>query len=104
MAHLPSGVRAAGRFFAFFLGNGTLGYSSDTEIDFLEALAGDSGRGSALEMAFAIFLNVLEVDDAGVGTNSSLASRRASQYLRHYCDPTYEVVPPFEAWEKELAM
>lgn len=57
---------------------------------------------SALEQAFAIFMNVLEVDDKGNVTNAKYAERRAAQEIRRYVDPSYTVVPPFEDWELEL--
>ena len=57
---------------------------------------------SAMEAAFAIFLNVLELAAQGRVTNAKHAEHRAAQFLRRYCDGTYEVEPPFEDWEVEL--
>ncbi len=103
MSRLPASVRSQGRLFAFFLGNRTL--AADILVpgscDLLSG-ADDPGLGSALEQAFAIFLNVLDVDAAGQVTNAEEAMRRAAQWVRSYCDPAYEVEPPFDDWETEL--
>jgi hypothetical protein len=58
--------------------------------------------GSFLEQVVAIFSNVLELDQFGQVRNTTHAQWRAAQYIRQYCDPTYQVIPPFEAWETEL--
>ncbi len=99
VTHLPSDVRAALRFFAFFLGNGTLAVELLDGIDYREHLL---TFGSDLEMIFAIFANVLRVDDDGQTLNDGDAQYRAAQWVRARCDPDYEVQPPFEAWETEL--
>lgn len=101
MAHLPASVRSECRFFAFYVGNRTLSAEIIGDFDYLDP--SDPGLGSALEQAFAIFVNVLDVDLDGHVTNAAAAHRRAAQYLRSYCDPSYVVVPPFEEWETELA-
>jgi len=44
--------------------------------------------------------NVLELDEGGSPVNANEAEIRAAQYIRAYCDRTYEVNPPFE--EREL--
>jgi hypothetical protein len=33
--------------------------------------------------------------------NANEAEIRAVQYIRHYCDGSYEVDPPFEYWETD---
>ena len=33
---------------------------------------------------------------------SVVSDRRAAQWIRSYCEPTYKVEPPFEQWEMEL--
>ncbi|MFI1279226.1 hypothetical protein ACH4U5_00365 [Streptomyces sp. NPDC020858] len=99
VTHLPTDVRAALRLFAFYLGNGTL------DVDLLEGIdyrAHLLEFGSDLEMVFAIFANVLEVDDHGQTLNDGDAQYRAAQWIRERCDPGYQVEPPFEAWETEL--
>jgi hypothetical protein len=58
--------------------------------------------GSDLEIPFAIFANVLDVDERGRVTNHAAAERRAAQWIRSYCDPSYVVEPPLAEWETEL--
>lgn len=57
---------------------------------------------SAIEMTFAIFANVIELDTQGNVINFTHAQKRATDYLRSYCDTSYEVTPPLEDWEMEL--
>jgi hypothetical protein len=57
---------------------------------------------SALEPVYAIFANVLEVDEHGRVLNAQYAQRRATDYLRAYCDPHFKVHPPYEDWEITL--
>lgn len=57
---------------------------------------------SAIEQTYAIYANVLEFDDDGQVTNAKYAERRATDYLRSYCDPSFVVHPPFEQWETAL--
>ena len=101
MSRTPVGVRSAIRFFAFYLANGTLapdvlGAVDDYRPNLVEF-------GSELEMAFTIFMNVLELDEqSGSPVNEALAQRRAAQWIRRYCDEGYTVEPPFEPWETEL--
>lgn len=47
----------------------------------------------------AVFLNVLTLDNDGHVTNAREAEVRAAQYLRSYCEPAYEVDPPFQQAE-----
>jgi hypothetical protein len=57
---------------------------------------------SAIEQAYAIFANVVEVDESGQVLNAQHAQKRAADYLRAYCDRSFKVDPPFEDWELEL--
>lgn len=57
---------------------------------------------SAIEQAYAIFANVLEIDAEGRVTNGKHAEKRATDYLRSHCDPSFRVEPPFEDWEVAL--
>jgi hypothetical protein len=79
--------------------NGLLGYPVLEEIDYLAVLIEEGG---AAEQACAIFCNVLELDIDGRPINPNEAEVRAAQYIRSYCDRSYEVDPPFEAWEIDL--
>lgn len=58
---------------------------------------------SQLEIVFAIFANVLELDDAGQPVNEQYSARRAAVWLHQYRTgrlPDGE--PPLEPWEAEL--
>ncbi|GGK61953.1 hypothetical protein Ppa06_60840 [Planomonospora parontospora subsp. parontospora] len=99
MPRLSEDVRASLRLFAFYLANGTIDMELLEDIDYRPALM---EFGSPLEMVFTIFTNVLEVDENGMVTNEGDAQRRAAQWIRHHCDPSYEVDPPFQPWETEL--
>ena len=57
---------------------------------------------SAIEQVYAIFANVLELDKDGTVLNEAYAGKRATDYLRSYCDPEFKVDPPYEYWETEL--
>jgi hypothetical protein len=58
---------------------------------------------SQMEIAFAIFANVLELDDAGQPVNEKYAARRAAAWLFHYCTGSWPPdQPPLEGWEVAL--
>lgn len=99
MGHLPVDVRASLRFFAFYLANGTIDVDLLDGIDYRPSLF---ESGSSLEQVFAIYSNVLEVGEDGEVLNDGNAQYRAAQWIRHTCDPTYRVEPPFQDWEIEL--
>lgn len=96
---LSEDVRSRLRFLAFFIANGTL--CADIipdDMDYSVILE----EPSALEMTFAIWSNILEIDEDGNVTNDDHATHRAAQFVRHFVDPEYVVDPPFESWELEL--
>ncbi|GAA3192000.1 hypothetical protein GCM10010486_71420 [Nonomuraea roseoviolacea subsp. carminata] len=99
VGQLPVDVRASLRFFAFYLANGTIDVDLLDGIDYRPALF---QFGSPLEQVFAIYGNVLQVDASGQVLNEAEAQYRAAQWIRSYCDPGYQVEPPFRAWETEL--
>ncbi|MCQ8232272.1 hypothetical protein NP490_09440 [Pectobacterium carotovorum] len=45
---------------------------------------------------------MLELDEDGNVLNAKYAEKRATDYLRQYCDPSFTVDPPYEDWEVEL--
>ena len=94
---LSNSFSGALRTFAYFMASGT--HYMLEGIDYL-ALYGK--EPSAIEMVFAIFANVIELDENGEVLNFTYAQKRATDYLRSYCEPTYEVSPPYEDWELEL--
>lgn len=83
--------------FSFFLANRTLQLTVLDGVDYARLFV----EPSALEQTYAIFANVLEIDDNG-RVNDARASLRAAQYIRSYVDQSYVVEPPFEDWELEL--
>jgi hypothetical protein len=58
---------------------------------------------SQMETCFAVFVNVLELDEAGEPTNEKYAEQRAATWLYCYCTghlPPGQ--PELESWEVEL--
>lgn len=68
-------------------------------IDYLTLYGEDP---SAIEQVFAIYANVIELDENGIVLNSKYAEKRATDYIRQYCDSNFIVKPPYEDWEIEL--
>jgi hypothetical protein len=97
MPHLNPSFSGALRTFAYFMASGT--HYMLEGVDYLP-LYGTAP--SAIEQAYAIFANVLEIDDNGQVLNAQRAQKRATDYLRYYCDPTFTVEPPFQDWELAL--
>lgn len=87
------------RKFSYWMASGSVGKPLMDGIEYLD-LYGE--EPSAIEQAFAIFANVVELDENGIVQNAKYAEQRAAQYLRAYCDSTYKVSPPFEDWEVTL--
>jgi len=85
------------RTFAYFMSSGTQ-YTLEG-VDYLSLYGQDP---SAIEMVYAIFANVLELDENGRVLNAHYAQKRATDYLRAYCDPSFTVDPPYADWETEL--
>ena len=95
--HLSHSFSGALRTFAYFMASGT--QNTLQGIDYLP-LYGE--EPSAIEMVFAIYANVIQLDADGTVLNAKYAEKRATDYLRAYCDPGFEVGPPYEEWEAEL--
>jgi hypothetical protein len=85
------------RTFAYFMASGTQNTLKD--IDYL-SLYGE--EPSAIEQVFAIYANVIELDENGQVLNAKYAEKRATDYLRSYCDSDFKVDPPYEDWEVAL--
>ena len=94
---LSNSFSASLRTFSYFLASGT--HYQLKEIDYI-GLYGE--EPSAIEQAYAIFANVIELDENGVVLNAKYAEKRAVDYIRSYCDSTFKVQPPYEDWEIEL--
>ena len=96
---LSSSFSGALRTFAYFMSSGT--HDMLEGVDYL-SLYGE--EPSAIEMVYAIFANVLELDETGNVLNAQYAQKRATDYLRSYCDSSFKVDPPYEDWETELQL
>jgi len=82
------------RTFSYFMASGN--QSTLRGIDYL-SLFGE--EPSAIEQVFAIYANVIELDENGQVLNAKYAEKRATDYLRQYCDSSFIVEPPYEDWE-----
>jgi hypothetical protein len=94
---LSNDFSGALRTFAYFMASGSHHMLKD--VDYI-SLYGE--EPSAIEMAFAIFANVIELDEHGKVVNFVDAQRRATDYLRSYCTPGFKIEPPYEEWETSL--
>ena len=94
---LSNDFSGALRTFAYFMASGT--HYMLAGVDYLK-LYGE--EPSAIEMVFAIFANTIELDEDGQVLNFTYAQKRATDYLRSYCDPGFNVSPPYEEWEMSL--
>ena len=98
MAKLSHSVSGEVRQFSYWVANRTVGQPILDGVDYSSIFE----EPSDLEQAYAIFVNVLEIDEAGTVTNSKDAERRAAQFIRSYVEPSYVVAPAFEGWEVAL--
>lgn len=94
---LGNSFSGALRTFAYFMASGTQNTLED--VDYLPLYGEEPG---AFEMVFAIYANVIELDENGQVLNAKYAEKRATDYLRSYCDLNYKVEPPYEDWEVAL--
>ncbi len=85
------------RTFAYFMSSGT--HHMLKGVDYLPLYG---SQPSAIEQVYPIFANVLEVGEDGQVVNAQYAQKRATDYLRWYCEPHIKVDPPYEQWEIEL--
>lgn len=85
------------RTFAFWIANGSAGNPLLEQVDYTCIFE----EPSALEQAFAIFANVVELDEKGDVLNAKWAERRAAQYILQYVTGKAPE-PPFADWETEL--
>ncbi|GGJ28204.1 DUF7677 family protein [Paenibacillus hunanensis] len=98
MQKLSPSFSGALRTFSFWIANGTVGMPLLKGIDYSCIFE----EPSALEQAYAIFANVIEMDNEGVVCNAKHAEMRAAQFIRSYVDENYTVEPEFEGWEVAL--
>jgi hypothetical protein len=98
MSKLSHSVSGAVRQFSYWIANRTVGRPILEGIDYSCIFE----EPSALEQTYAIFINILEVDENGNVTNAKHAEKRAAQFIRSYIDRSYVVDPAFEDWEVHL--
>jgi hypothetical protein len=96
MAKLSEDIRSWLRELAWSLANGSLDMGRD--IDYRSLFQ----EPAFVENVFALWANVVEVDEAGRVINGEGARARVEQYIRTWLDKEYKVDPPFEDWEFEL--
>lgn len=94
---LSHSISGAIRTFSYFMASGS--HYMLEGVDYL-SLYGE--EPSAIEQAYAIFINTLELDSEGNVLNFAHAQKRATEYIRAYCDASYQIEPPLEDWEVEL--
>jgi hypothetical protein len=94
---LSNSFSGALRTFAYFMASGT--HYNLEGIDYLSLYGNEP---SAFEQVFAIYTNVIELDENGQVLNGKYAEKRATDYLRAYCEPGFEVKPAYENWEIAL--
>ncbi|HEY1789105.1 MAG TPA: hypothetical protein VGJ73_13165 [Verrucomicrobiae bacterium] len=94
---LSNSFSGALRTFAYFMSSGT--HYMLEGVNYLHLYGKEP---SAIEQVFAIFANVLELDEKGQVLNAQHAQKRATDYLRSYCDRNFKVDPPYEDWELAL--
>jgi len=94
---LSGSFSGALRTFAYFMSSGT--HYMLKGVDYVHLYGKEP---SAIEQVYAIFVNVIEIDEQGRVLNAQYAQKRATDYLRRYCDRNFKVDPPYEDWETEL--
>lgn len=96
---LSHSVSGAVRQFSYWIANGTVGHPLLDGINYFDEF---KESPSLLEQVYAIFINNLELDEAGNVLNAKYAEQRAAQYIKRYCVPGYTVEPPFDDSEVKL--
>ncbi len=94
---LSNSFSGALRTFAYFMASG-----SQNTLEGVDYLSLYGEEPSAIEQVFAIYANVIEMDKTGKVLNAKYAEKRATDYLRSYCDSNFKVTPPYEDWELTL--
>lgn len=97
MPKLSPSFSGALRTFSFWVANRTLGAPLLEGVDYSCIFE----EPSALEATYAIFANVIELDDDGKVLNAKWAEHRAAQFVLQYVTGK-AAEPPFEDWECAL--
>ncbi|OOQ58813.1 DUF7677 family protein [Mucilaginibacter pedocola] len=94
---LSNSFSGALREFAYFMASGR-----QNTLEGVDYLLLYGKEPSAIEQVFAIYANVIEMDEMGEVLNDAYAQKRATDYLRSYMDRSFEVQPSYEDWETAL--
>ncbi|MEN8904836.1 MAG: hypothetical protein ABF289_02640 [Clostridiales bacterium] len=94
---LSNDFSGALRTFAYFMASGT--HFMIEDIDYLD-LYGENP--SVIETAYAIYVNVMKLDDEGNVLNAKYAEKRATDYIRSFYDSDFIIEQPLEDWERTL--
>ena len=86
------------RTFAYWMANGSVAQRLLDGTDYWSVMGQEP---SLVEQTFAIFGNVLVLDEDGEVLNAKRVERRAAQYIEQYITGV-QASPPFEGWEVEL--
>ena len=98
MPRLSKSFSGALRTFSYWIANGTVGLPLLEGVNYRVILQEEP---SALEAVYAIFANVIELDEQGTVLNAKEAERRAAQYILQYMTGK-PADPAFEDWETAL--
>lgn len=79
--HLSAACSGALRLFAYWVANGTVDHPLLDSVDYWTEMRESP---SLMEQTFAIFANVLVLDDQGSPTNARDAERRAAEFIVEY--------------------
>lgn len=99
-SRLSPGASGVIRRFAGWVAAGSVGRPILDGINYWDEL---KDSPSQMEICFAVFSNVLELDEQGNPTNAKYAERRAATWLYRYCTgdlPAGE--PDLQPWECAL--
>jgi hypothetical protein len=99
MQKIGDSFSGALRTFAFWVANGTVGHPLLEGLEYREVLFEEP---STMERLFAIFANLIELDEIGNVMNAKHAEHRAAQWLRAYLEPEFVTEPALEDWEIAL--
>ncbi|PFG43359.1 hypothetical protein ATJ88_2045 [Isoptericola jiangsuensis] len=97
---LSPGASGALRRFAGWVARGSVGHPLLEGVEYWDVLRDEA---SSMETLFAVFANVLELDDQGEPVNEKYAERRAAAWLYRYCTGKMpEGEAEIENWESAL--
>jgi hypothetical protein len=99
MPHLSHSISGTVRLFSHRMAGGMFGHPLLDGLDYSCIFE----EPTAFETAYAIFINVLEIDGNGLVLNAEHAEHRAAEWIHGYLTGwSRPADPPFEDWEVEL--